>query len=553
MTARGVFALVLGWALLMLCEVAVAQPRAWLDRGRIALTETVTLRIESTTAGEPDYTPLQRDFNVSGHTSQRRFELVNGEARMRNLYAVSLQPRRQGPQQIPAIAVAGARTAPIPLLVTAGVPQVPARAGDEVFIESQADDTDPYVQQSVGWVVRLYSAVPLVSGQLDQPAPQGASLQRVGEDAQYLRQIGNRRYSVVERRFLLVPERSGVLTMPPALFEGRGTIGFFDSLFNRDGSLRARAAPRFLQVRAMPANAPQPWLPLRGLQLRYREVPRQLKAGIAATLEVELSADGATAAQLPELTLPAIDGVQVLAEPPATDESFVDGRPKARLVRRYSLVPGAAGAARLPSLQLPWFDVQAGRARVATLPPLDWQVQPGRVNVPLGPGDDAALEPASGAVADAEGSGRRTWTLFALALAGAALAAFAWKQRSRLTQPPATIATPGPADMRAPPSAPPRRADLLRLIDTAELREVEHALLTTVQPVAQDLADLASRADDPLRREAIEALQNARWGGGDSADARGKLRAAFSRPAMSARSPRAAPGPLPPLYPDAPD
>src|SRR3546814_4593585 len=78
------------------------------------------------------------------------------------------------------------------LTVTEAAP--PARAGSAAFIETQIDDEDPYVQQSVGYTLRLYYATPLVSGQLDQATPDGASLQRVGSDLQYTRLVGGKRY-----------------------------------------------------------------------------------------------------------------------------------------------------------------------------------------------------------------------------------------------------------------------------------------------------------------------------------------------------------------------
>ena len=48
--------------------------------------------------------------------------------------------------------------------------------------------------------------------------------------------------------------------------DGRGTVGFFDDFLGRSGELNARAAARFLDVQPVPANAPQPWLPLHDLQ-----------------------------------------------------------------------------------------------------------------------------------------------------------------------------------------------------------------------------------------------------------------------------------------------
>ena len=67
---------------------AAAQVRAWLDRDRIAMGETVTLNIESTaatTSTEPDYAPLLTDFFVSGRTSRREFVMSGGRSTIRKL------------------------------------------------------------------------------------------------------------------------------------------------------------------------------------------------------------------------------------------------------------------------------------------------------------------------------------------------------------------------------------------------------------------------------------------------------------------------------------
>ncbi|NUO76711.1 MAG: protein BatD, partial [Lysobacter sp.] len=392
----GQFAL---WLLLCLASAgALAQPRAWLDRDSMNAGETVTLNIETTSvAGAgPDYSPLNKDFEVSNNTSRRSFERSNGQFVTRSLYGVALRPRRDGRLTVPPLSVGGERTAPLTLVVAPVAARAPARAGDDVFIESEADAADPYVQQAVGWVVRLYSAVPIVTGQLDQPAPQGASFQRVGDDAQYSRELAGRRYNVVERRYLLVPERSGAVEVPGARFEGRTAPSFFDGMFGNNGdSLRTAAAAKRLQVRAMPADAPQPWLPLRDLQLRYQSAPQDLRAGSAATLTVEVSADGATAAQLPELQLPPIDGVQVFAEPVQSQENFVNGRPRVKLTRKFSLVPSRTGEARMDGLRLGWWDVAGGSARSTQLPPLSWKIL-------AADGSTPAPLPASAAATDAK-------------------------------------------------------------------------------------------------------------------------------------------------------
>ncbi|MDQ3289638.1 MAG: BatD family protein [Pseudomonadota bacterium] len=532
---------------------ASAQVRAWLDRDRINADETVTLNIEMTGSGSPDYSPLQKDFSVSGHTSRRQLEIVNGRASSRTLFAVALRPRRDGVITVPALEVGSGQTQPLSLVVTPGQARIPARAGDDVFIESEADDTDPYVQQSAGWVVRLYSAVPLVSGQLEQPAPDGASLQQVGDDVQYDRQIEGRRYQVVERRFLLIPERSGSLTIPGATFQGRGVAGFFDDFLGSGRSqLQAQAAPRFLQVRPIPPNARQPWLPLHSLQLRYQSTPQELREGSASTLTIEVTADGATAAQMPELELPPIDGVQVFAEPVQADERFVQGRPRVTLTRSFSLVPSRAGEVRLAGLRLQWWDVEAGAARTEALPPMTWNVVAGG-GTPATAGASAAPQEPKGA-ADAIRSAQQTpraWVLAAVGFALLWLLTLAWAVQRRPSSAAegsaalGSVGTPAAATREGRAST----ARFKRALDTGDFAEVAAALCALARPPASDLDEVRARLDEPAQREALDAMQRARWGGGDGVDARSRLRAAFRRGPVWRRDQPTSPPPLPPLYP----
>jgi len=533
--------------LLLLSSAVAAQTRAWLDRDRINANETVTLNIKTDGMARPDYAPLLHDFAISGRSS--RTEMDNNG--VHSLYAVALQPRRAGRIVIPALSVGGARTLPVILQVEAVSAPAPAHAGDDVFLESEPDDPDPYVQQTVGWVVRLYSAAPLVSGGLDQPAPDGASLQQVGEDVRYSREVAGRRYTVIERRYQLIPERSGAVTVPGARFEGRGTGGFFDELFgDRGGSLSAQAPTRVLQVHSAPADAPQPWLPLRNLQLRYVTTPSDLRAGSAGTLTIQAVADGATAAQMPELQLPPIDGVQVFPEPVQADETFRDGRPQVKLTRRFALVPARAGAVTLSGMRIGWWDVASGTPRAASLPPLSWQVAAAQ-----GGSRDTAAPAAGTTVASSgstispstaiSGATNRSWVLATLLFAALWLFTLVWALHQRAR----SMAAPKPASHSAGNATTPNPEALKRALATGDFAEVAQTLCAMAQPPAHDLDALLARLGEPAQCAAVEALQRARWGGGDGPAAREQLRRAFAQ-GPKWRSVASAPfSPLPPLYP----
>lgn len=555
--------LMMAWVFVLLaCAAGVqAQTRAWLDRDHVGEGEVVTLTIETDQAGAvPDYAPLQADFALGGRTSGRQTRMANGRVSNAALFGVVLTPRRSGVLTVPALQVGAARTAPLPLTVEAA--PVAGRAGDAVaFVETEVDDPQPYVQQSVGVVVRLYFATQLASGELDLATPASTSLQRVGEDRSSVREVGGRRYNVVERRFLLIPERSGPLRLEGARFSGRGVGGLFDDFLGRgNGALSARAPDQTLQVRAVPDAAPQPWLPLKDLRLRYTAAPQAARVGEAVTIEVEATAVGATRAQFPELPVPSLgDAAQVFAEPPQYDETFDGGGPQLKLTRRYSVVPQQPGTLAVPGVRMRWWDVRAAEARTAALPDLSLPVAPGRAGaVPPPQVPDAVAAPApvaataDGALAlpDARGMPVRLWPLLAAGFALLWLATLVWALTRRRASRRVAATAEHEAQPRAAAAATHSLVDLRRALDTGDLDDVEQALRGMARPPVADLDELAARLDSAAQRQALDTLRRARWAGGSGTEARAALRAAFGG-GPTWRTDAAAPAaPLPPLYPE---
>lgn len=542
--------IVLSLSLLAGTFCAQATTRAWLDRDRIAAGETATLNIETdqATLDSPDYSPLTAQFDLSGNSSSRQFEMVNGTSTTRVLFAVALRPHRDGVIGIPALIVGRERTQPLSLTVTPAAAAPVAHAGDSVFIEAEADAQTPYVQQAVGYVVRLYSAAPLVSGQLDQDPPDGATMQRVGDDLQYTREIGGRRYTVVERRFLLIPERSGPLTIPGARFSGQGVGGFFDDLFG-DGrrDLRTNGAPRILSVRPPPANAPQPWLPLRSLALRYVSVPQSARAGEAAAVTIEADADGASAAQMPELALAAPAGAQVFADPVQAHDNFDGGRPQVQLTRKFSIVPAQAGTLRIPGPRVAWWDVRAGSARTASLPDIVLRVAPGANGANGANAANAAPLPGSATGETAlrlpflRGS-VRPWALAAVAFAFLWLATLWWGlHRTTPAAGTQVEAKPKTDSVRAAKPA------LAQALAKGDPEAISAALCSAAD--AGDLDGVRGKLGDPAQQAAVDAWQRARWGDGDLASALAALRSAFRRGPRWKSAAAKAKELLPPLYP----
>ncbi len=544
------------WGVLLLWLVllpAQATTRAWLDRQQIALGESVTLSIETDQAAvRPDLSSLQADFEVSARSSNSSVSMVNGTVTARTTHVTTLTPQRAGALAIPALRVGNESTAPLVLSVSTTPAASAPRGNASAFLETEVDDPTPYVQQSVGVTVRLFYAVPLVSGQLDLDPPEGASLQQVGKDVQSTRQVNGRNYNVVERRFLLVPDRSGALVIPGPRFSGRGAGGWMDDLLGGNSrEMRANGAPRAITVRAQPANAPQPWLPLRDLRLRYVAAPQAARAGEAATLVVEATVLGATQSQMPELPVPSITGAQVFAEPPQYDETFSKGSPQVKLTRRYSVVPNGAGTLIVPGMQLAWWDVRAGKAKTASLPALSLSVAPGVggfAGNTLAESEDTVITGAPVAGSLVAGSTRPLWKWAAVAFAGLWLLTLAWALRRRPSRPLRTsVATTHQDPATGKPTH--ARADLRRVLDNGDLDDVGEVLCGMSSPPSPDLDALLAALDSPLQRNAIEQLRRVRWAEGDGVAARAALRDAFAKGPVWRRVPTARTELLPPLYP----
>ena len=549
--------LLMGLLLLAWMGSTQATTRASLDRNQVALGETVTLSIDSDQPGTaPDLSPLLGDFSIEGQSVNRSMQWINGSSQSMTTYVLQLAPRREGTLVVPAIKLGNDLTTPLPLRVAAAAP-TPASEGSDAFFETTVDDPDPYVQQSVGVVVRLKYSARVASGAFGLEAPQDASMQQLGQDRYYTQQIGDTQYKVAERHYVLVPDRSGALVIPGARFEGRGASNWMDSMMGGGGrDIRAQGAPRTINVRAQPAGAPQPWLPLRDLRLRYVSVPQSLQAGQAATLVVEVVARGATRVQMPEPPAPSLAGAQVFAEPAQYNETVVGGTPQVTLTRRYSIVPNGAGTLRVPGLKMAWWDVGAGVARTASLPDLQLKVARGVGGFAANTLPDVAVAVDSVASAPTAGAGSGripgyVWTWLAVVFAGLWLLTLIWALHKR--KPMVARGRPAQSGVGNAEVALPTHtlADLRRALDSGSLDDVGDTLLGMSAPPCTDLDQLLQRLAAPAQHEAVEQLRRARWADGDGSRARAALREAFRDGPAWRTTQKPAKEVLPPLYPEA--
>lgn len=545
-----------------------AQVQASLDRSTAQLGDTVTLNLRSQTAplATPDLSRLAGDFEVLGQSSGSTSSFVNGQRSVEYSYGVALRPLHQGTLHIPPLTVGNETTQPLTLQVTAPSASSQAVTGP-VFVEATVDPAHAYVGQQLSLSVKLYYTANLANASLGDPRIDGVDVSRIGGDTDYQAERNGRTYNVIERRYVLVPQRAGELTIPPIPFQGDLLDpNDPDSFLGMGAPVSAQSRPLTVTVDAAPADwGGAAWLPARKLSLTLDGLPdaaTPLHVGQPFSLTLTMEATGLPFEALPALSLPALDGATAYPDKPVTgnraDGPWVVGRRQ----QAFAIVPGKAGTLTVPAITVKWWNVLTDRAETATIPAHRFTVLSASgapvpaVTPPAAAGSSApAAASSTAAVAEDHGTPPRglPWNWIALGSFGLWLVTvpvgIVWwrRRRSAPTAPTPTTAT------TALPARDARQA-FLRAAREADAAEQAQRLLAWAQaerPGLRHLDAVAAALASPEQIAAIDALQRARYASSVPAPDREALAKAFAR-GFAWRvdaAPPAGPDPLPPLYP----
>ncbi|HEX3122683.1 MAG TPA: BatD family protein [Rhodanobacteraceae bacterium] len=519
----------LGFVALWICESAAAAPeaRAWLDRNSMHIGETVTLNVEvsgDTGAKQPDFSVLQNDFEMLGTQSQTSMSVVNGESNSKLLWAVGLQPRRAGTLTIPAFAIGNVKTQAISLNVLPAQAGAVGKAGDDVFVDAEATPRSPYVQQEVRLTVKLFYALNLTDGNLDDPKVEGLVVRKLGQDSNYTAEVDHRRYRVVERHYAISAENSGALEIPAIAFRGHAFgPGDMNSFFSRGQGIAAQSEPITLDVRARPPESGSDvWLPAQSLTLSAEGVDASssVHVGEPLTLTLRLKAQGLGFEQLPELKLPKIDGADIYPDKETTQNRDDGSWQYGTRERKFAIVPSRPGTLQIPQISIAWWDSAHDRAAISEVPALSIPVAPAQATGapeparPVAPSPSGEAPPSAApalapitATSDLE---LRQWRLLAFAAIAlwivSAAAALAWLLSRRRAQRRASRQQDQPAALIS--GGNEFRAACTR----GDLPAAARALLTWARrerPALRNLGELARAVSDAKQAAVLGELERA--------------------------------------------
>ncbi len=267
----------------------------------------------------------------------------------------------------------------------------------DIFIESEVVPESPYVQAQLLLRVQLFHAVEISKGSLSDPAAEQVLLRRIGKDRQFTSYKGERKYQVIERLYALFPQSSGELEIAAPVFDGqvpdyrrqRSRSGRifgndpFGNLFPTTRQVRVRGKTLALEVRPRPVAAVGGyWLPATKVDLseEWSNDGESIRVGDPLTRTLTLTAQGLTAAQLPELTQRSPAGVNTY--PDKAELTTEDDGKKSVIghrLQKIAYIPTTPGLLELPEVVVEWWNTENDRLERRVLPARRLQVLPGAV------------------------------------------------------------------------------------------------------------------------------------------------------------------------------
>jgi hypothetical protein len=347
-----------------------------IDRPNIHAGESflLTIQVDKDTGSEPDLSLIPKEFTIISNSQYQQMSNLNGRTSIIKGWKIKLSTLVTGKIVIPPIPVGNEQTEAINLFIKDTSDQVDLNGQKKaIYLEANADQNTSYVQQQIIFTVKLYRAVNTHYARLTEPTANDSIVEKLGDDIQYDKMLSGTRYIVTERRYAIFPQKSGKLTISAINFTAdvndsskRGGNRFLNT--TRPISVNSKAVD--IVVKPQPTTASTPWMPAAEVVLadKWSSSTNQLTVGEPVTWTILLYAQGLSESQIPEISLPKVDGLQFYPDTPQKERQVNDRGILGQRIEKLAVIPTKEGEITLPSVKVTWWDTKSDSEKTASIP-----------------------------------------------------------------------------------------------------------------------------------------------------------------------------------------
>ena len=445
------------FALNLMSPLFAADISVNIDRNPINLNESfqVTFSANEKPDGEPDFTPLEKDFEILNQSQQQSTQIINLKMTKSIQWVLTVMAKNSGTLMIPAINF-GQDNSQFSAIVVNEV-QVTENANEDLFLQVEVSNTQPYIQEQVIYTLKLYRKVNISQAALTEPKLANAVIEKLGDDKNYNSQYQGENYIVTERKYAIFPQKSEPMRIEPLTLTADVIVASqprYNGFFSRQNTRAQRVSSEAitLDVQAKPTEAADNyWLPAEQVYLeeKWSADITKMKVGEPITRTLSLLIKGVTQGALPELyadNMPA--NVKAYPDQPTLKETAKDDSMIAYREEKIALIPGLAGTYTLPAIEIPWWNTATKKMEVARIAEQTMTAVAGTSNSvaptqKVEPATPAPIAIDNNPIVTTSSADESLWFWLAIFFAGAWLATLIYllSRNSKKTQQESNLAT----------------------------------------------------------------------------------------------------------------
>ena len=365
--------------------IFAAEFNATVNRYTLEEGESLELRLQidkSSLLNKPDYSPLEKDFDIMDVGRSSQVQIINGDTKSSTVWKLALIPKKAGEIIIPAIRLGKLKTQAITINVSKASAQNSniLQTQPKIMVEAVVDKTSAYVQEQIIYTVRLlFQGIQIRKWNLSEPTAGDAIIHPLGDPTQYEKIIGGISYGVLEKRYAVFPQSSGELEVSPVTFAGVINDANKQNYFGRGQQIIKRSQPVGISVQ--PKNSAFPnlnWLPAKALLLEEQWSPElsTLKVGESATWTLVLKALGQNSSTLPPLNIKLPPEFKTYPDQAKLEEGQNGDGLIGQRSESIAIIATTPGEFELPAVEVSWWNTQKNRLQTTRIPKRSIRVIP---------------------------------------------------------------------------------------------------------------------------------------------------------------------------------
>ncbi|WP_191602838.1 BatD family protein [Marinomonas algicola] len=346
-----------------------------LNKDSVVENEVVQLSIRTDfpdTGSGPDLTELKRDFEILGKSQNSQFRFNLGTSQALNFWVINLMPKSVGKIEIPPINV-GEHKSEALILEVKNAPQLLDENGNPpVILKMTSSDPQPYLQQQIILTMELFTSVALQNANISTPNHANLVIERLIDDQARIELINGTNYQVRTRTYLAFPQVSGQLDIAPQ------TISAMINTNTGRRIIKVQSLPISLQVLPIPASySSDYWLPAKRVSINTSLSPMtNVHVGDTLTWKIEISAAGALPEQIPPIAFSSTPDYKLYPQPAEFSSSKSGSGINGSQSLTIEIVPTREGVISLPSIEIPFWNVEERAIEVTATDSLSLSILP---------------------------------------------------------------------------------------------------------------------------------------------------------------------------------